>query len=177
MRFFFGLTFKDGVPCGKDIRSSKTLTELWGHGFASFGNVTMASAGYVAGYCTKKVTGEIASLWYTRLNPDTGELLPVTPEFGRMSLKPGIGYEWFKRYWKDVYSARDGVVLPGGKKVPPPKYYDRLLADLDGDLREEKDFERYINSATFAADCTAERLLVRETCAKAREKFKKREVI
>ena len=51
--------------------------------------------------------------------------LRVCPEFNRMSLKPGIGAEWIKRYNKDVYS-RD-VVIARGHESKPPRYYDKFL--------------------------------------------------
>lgn len=170
----FGRTFTDGVKCGKDIMSSSVLSSLWPFGFASFGNVTYQSAAYVAGYACKKVTGARAVEHYKRVDVATGEILQLRPEFGKMSLKPGIGYDWFRKYWKEVYLARDGVVLHGGRTVPAPRYYDKLLLDLESDLREYKDYERYVRSAKFIDDCTPDRLFSRELCAIANHNLKRR---
>jgi hypothetical protein len=171
----FGLSFKDGVVCGDSIKSSVSLSRCWKYGFASFGDCTFQSSGYVARYCLKRVTGAIADIWYRRLDRSTGELIPVLPEFGRMSLKPGIGYDWFVKYWREVYKARDGVVLPGGSVIPPPKYYDKLLLALDDDFTaDDVSYDRYVRSQRFVEDCTPQRLLVREKCAKARESFRRR---
>lgn len=170
----FGRTFPDGVKCGKDIFSSPILSELWPKGFSCFGDVTYQSTAYVAGYSCKVVTGPMARDHYKRVDVTTGEILEVVPEFGHMSLKPGIGYTWFQKYWPEVYKARDGVVMSGGRTVPAPRYYDKLLLELDHDLRESKDFDRYVRSARFVEDCTPGRLATREIVALAGHNLKRR---
>lgn len=166
----FGYQPTDGVPCGKDIFSSKVLSRLWPFGFSSFGGVSYQSASYVAGYCLKKVSNnarsaDLYSKRYSRVDPRTGELVTVEPEMGRMSLKPGIGYSWFQKYWREVYLARDGCVLKGGTQVPAPRYYDKLLESLDSDLSDQVFYNRYVNADRFLADTTPERLAVREFIA------------
>lgn len=172
----FGRSFRDGVTCGKDIYCSQTLTALWPHGFSSFGAVTYQSAAYVARYATKKITGPLAAAHYSRVDTRTGECVTVTPEFARMSLRPGIGASWFAKYWREVYVPRDGVVRPGGKQVPPPRYYDKLLDDLNYQLKEEKDYTRYLQSIQHDSDNTPERLAVREHVARAALAFKRRQL-
>ena len=161
----FGATFPDRDPCGAGIFRSKTLEKLWHLGFSSFGNVTYQSAAYVAGYALKKITGPAAETHYQGIDWRSGELVSLKPEFGHMSLKPGIGYSWFQKHWQDVYLARDGVVLQGGKQVPAPSYYDTLLSRLDDDLYASKTLERYNNSSAYAADNTPARLATRELAA------------
>ena len=107
----FGRTFSDGVPCGTNIKSSAALTKLWPYGFSSFGDLNYQSAAYVAGYALKKISGPSAQAHYQGVDWRTGELVDRTPELGRMSLRPGIGYAWFQKYWPEVYLARDGCVL------------------------------------------------------------------
>lgn len=170
----FGHYFDDGVPCGKDIFSSRTLSKLWKYGFSSFGAVTFESAAYVSGYVLKKVNGRKAAAHYERMDVESGEIYSLKPEFARMSLKPGIGYEWFKRYWTDVYVPRDGVPMEGGRVVPPPRYYDVLLSQMDEGLLQARKDARLERAKAFAADCTPERLKVREACAVARNQFKQR---
>lgn len=163
----FGRDFRDGPQVGKDLYSSVTLEKCWPHGFVSVGSVTYQSAAYVAGYCLKKVSGPKAEAYYTRCDWKTGEIVSVPPEMARMSLKPGIGFHWFQKFWREVYGPRDGCVLPGGKVVAPPRYYDKLLENLNYGLSEEVFYNRYLTAEGFAADCTPARLAVREHVAKA----------
>lgn len=178
----FGRTFTDGVPCGKDIYSSKVLSSLWPNGFSSFGGVSYDSAAYVAGYVCKKVSGAPATAHYSRVDSSTGEIVQCVPEFSRMSLKPGIGYTWFKKYWREVYGARDGVVRTGGRVVPPPRTYDKWLSELPDDFAvdryEELKYEqREKRARKFSGDSTRARLEVRERCVKAKRRFLNKEIL
>lgn len=49
-------------------------------------------------------------------------------EFVGMSLKPGIGTQYFKDHWKDIYDT-DKIYLNVGNSFqsPPPRYFDKLL--------------------------------------------------
>lgn len=172
----FGTSFQDDGPIGQGVSRSRQLEDLWPWGYSSFGPVNKQTAAYCARYAVKKVTGNRAETYYTRLDHRTGELVKCLPEMARMSLKPGIGYSWFTKYWREVYVARDAVVQPGGSTVPPPRYYDQLLMEIDHDTAEHKQHQRYIRSAAFANDCTPDRLAVREKCAKARNAFLKRKL-
>lgn len=167
----FGVTFLAREKIGSNLWRSPELEKLWPFGMSSFGDVTYQSAGYVARYSVKKVNGDLAVEHYKRVHLATGEIIDVVPEFGRMSLRPGVGYDWFLKYWRDVYVARDACVVDG-RTVPSPRYYDLLLARLNTDLASDKDYDRYVNSQEFADDCTPERLLVREIVAKASLDFK-----
>lgn len=173
----FGRYFERSSQIGRDLWRSSELERLWPFGHSSFGEVTLESAGYCARYSVSKVSGPLADSHYCRVDHSTGEFVYVTPEFGHMSLKPGIGWTWFQKYWRDVYAARDGVVLKRGQTVPAPRYYDNLLLELDSGLREFKDFERYRRSLEFSADGTRDRLAVREAVAFARLKFNKRSTL
>jgi len=172
----FGVGFSDAVPWSKSpsgelLYRSPTLEALWPHGFSSFGSVTFESAAYVARYVMKKVTGQLASAHYSSLDPITGELISLTPEFNRMSLKPGIGAEWFRRYKSDVYNF-DYVVV-NGVKSKPPRYYDKLLSGTDPDTFEALELSRYLKvTPEVVADGSSARLAVREQVTRARLGFK-----
>lgn len=99
--------------------TSESLSELWPKGFSLVAGVSFESAGYVARYSLKKVTGEKAEDYYG----------PMVPEYATMSRRPGIGKEWFTKYAGDVYP-RDSVII-NGSHSRPPRYYDDLLGKSD----------------------------------------------
>jgi hypothetical protein len=132
----FGHTFTDGVIARKsstgDLYYSDELIKIWGKGLATYGNVTFESAAYVARYATKKINGDLAEEHYKRVDPETGEIVRLDPEFATMSLKPGIADEWFKRFKTDCFPSDEVIVR--GKKSKPPKFYDIKLEKEDPDL-------------------------------------------
>ncbi|WNK13985.1 MAG: replication initiator protein [Microvirus sp.] len=163
----FGVDFEDRKSIGSNLYTSATLEKIWGKGHCPFGSVTKDSAAYVARYSVKKVNGEAAKDHYSRVDSRTGEIVDCVPEFGRMSLRPGIGYTWFAKYWRDVYAARDGVVVDG-TTVTAPRYYDDKLCDFAGDLIDDKKYERYLRSLEYdVEESSLERLAVQEVVAKA----------
>lgn len=167
----FGLDFHDQelwkrTAAGSLLYRSKDLELLWPFGYSTVGRVTFESAAYVARYIMKKVTGKNAAEHYQEIDPDTGEITNRTPEFTKMSLKPGIGYEWYKQYTSDVYP-HDYVVVRG-KKVKPPKYYDKKYKIDNPYEFDELLYIREKSSKLNYADNTPERLLVKEQVAKAK---------
>lgn len=117
-----------------DLFKSEVLSELWGKGFCSVGAVTLHSAGYVARYSLKKITGPEAGNVYQWLDESTGEVHDRVAPFSKQSLKPGIGYDWFHRFRSDVFP-HDNLVFEG-KKFPVPRYYRKLLERDDEALSE-----------------------------------------
>lgn len=176
----FGVFFEDrelfkDLPSGHKLYTSKELDALWGKGFCSIGDVTFESAAYVARYVMKKVTGKPADEHYRYVDSDTGEVCQRVPEFCRMSLKPGIGADWFGKYGRDVFPA-DSVVI-GNREVKPPRYYDKLLersAEFGNVLRMDVECGRIERAMRTEADCTAARLAVREKVVKSRLSLSKR---
>lgn len=142
---------------------SPTITDTWGMGHCLLGFVTAQSADYVARYSLKKVNGDQAESHYQGR----------TPEFCRMSSKPGIGHDWFMQFNTDVtthdYVIRDGV------KNPTPRYYDKLFKRIGGELDVTK-MGRVSKAMTpiNQANSTPERLAVREEVARARSNLRKR---
>lgn len=159
---------------GSLIYRSKDLESLWPFGWSSIGEVTFQSAAYVARYIMKKITGRDADTHYEFIDSN-GEIFNRTPEFNRMSLKPGVGGAWFERYSGDVYP-HDFVVLDG-KKIKPPRYYDKKFKEeypVEFDLIQ---FEREKRARDNFVDNTPERLAVREQVVLARTALLKRELI
>lgn len=146
---------------------SRALTKLWGKGHASVGTVTIESAGYVARYTMKKMNGEKSYHHYMRLNETTGELHELLPEYNAMSLKPGIGAEWFKQYKDDVFP--DDFIVINGKKVKTPQYYMTLLERVDPQEYENIKAVRLKSLAAHKENNTPERLATREICHQAKQ--------
>lgn len=171
----FGVNFSDRcllshLDSGSDIYRSESLNALWREGYSSVGDVTFESAAYVARYCLKKVTGPAALDHYRRVDPVTGEVFSLAPEFCRMSLRPGIGAEWFKKFRSEVFP-HDRVIVRG-KVAKPPKYYSRLEgSSLDACAVE---YDRHVSKLEQEWDCTPARLRVREQVTAARLSFRKR---
>lgn len=186
----FGVHFEDRVlsrksSSGFNLYRSSTLDSLWKLGFCEIGDVTLESAGYCARYTTKKLTGE-AEVIRLIAEPDfitgevymneDGEQLPLVPEFGHMSLKPGIGAEWFKKYKSDVFP-EDSIILKGGNGVKVPRYYDKLLLkDGPSDFFHKVREKRYERAMNCLEDSTKERLRVREIVARAGVDIKNRSI-
>lgn len=140
--------------------TSKKLNQYWGHGNVIVGNVTFESAGYIARYCLKKRNGEQAFDRYHQFDIETGEWQQLLPEFSTQSTRGGIGRSWFDRYLSDVYP-HDFVVVRG-KKMRPPKYYDRLLESQDPLLIAMLKEQREEKAALRSIDQTDARLKTRE---------------
>lgn len=174
--FFDDREFFTELSSGSKLYTSKALAKLWGKGFCSIGDVTFESAAYVARYVMKKMTGTAAEQHYQLLDERTGEVIDRVPEFCRMSLKPGIGADWYEKFKKEVYP-RDEVVM-NGSKFKPPRYYDKrfdkdesfpMASKFDVELRRGQRIQD-----ADPADRSVARLLVREACTKARLSFKPR---
>lgn len=176
----FGVGFPDRKVLTSSLYTSATLERLWSErgksiGFSTVGDVTFDSAAYVARYVLKKVSGDNAE-HYSRVDPLTGEVVPVQPEFCRMSLRPGIGADWIKRFRSDVYGYdRDGVVV-NGHRSKPPRFYDQVLLRDAPLIKEHIDFMRTQDALARSADGTEARLAVREKVARAALKNKLRNV-
>ena len=96
----------------------------------------------------------------------------MTPEFNKMSLKPAIGLNWYKKYKNDVFP-HDYVVLRG-QKIKPPKYYDKLYKN-DNPYEYEQIIASRENGAKLNyADNTYERLAVKEQVVTAKLRKLKR---
>lgn len=157
-----------------DIWTSDVLESLWPFGFGTVGAVSFESAAYVARYVLKKVTGERGAEHYWKVNPVTGELAWVEPEYCTMSRRPGIGKGWFDLFSGETY--RDDTVVMRGEVMKPPRYYDKLFdVSSEDELRLIK--RRRVQAARrHAENNTPDRLAVREKVKMAQVEFLKREV-
>lgn len=180
----FGHSFLDDrVPhsqvSGSPLYVSSALADLWGKGFCSIGEVSVASARYVARYAMKKVHPPSSShptvlehevsefvQRYQRVDEETGEAWFVRPEYITMSRRPGIGATWWDAFGRTDVTPLDEVVLEG-RKYRPPRYYDEKLPEPERKMLKRR---RRKLAEKRAEDLTPERLRVRERLAEADEK-------
>lgn len=191
----FGYDFPDREFWRKigdfDYFRSPLLEKLWSVGrgrnrkslgFVSVSDFSFANAAYVARYIMKKVNGkkrdELIECFdsdsetvyfrkhYERVDPVTGLVSVLEPEYVTMSRRPGIGKDWFDVYYSEVYPEDNVVVLRGNKyvKLPVPKFYDKLLERLNPVLLSEVKEVRSSKAKLYASENTPERLAVREIC-------------
>lgn len=155
----FGVRFADArransVRARSAVFRSSLLESCWPFGFSSCGEVNFRSSAYVARYTLKKVSGDAARDHYFGVDPRSGKLGPVVPEFSRMSLKPGIGAEWFRSHFGEVYP--EGIVTLGDFRGKAPRYYDQLFARDDPEGFEELQYRRFLAGAAFSDSQSAE---------------------
>ena len=159
----FNFDFSDKVlwkeENGQKLYRSAILESLWPFGHCSVGSATFESAAYVARYIMKKVTGEAAADHYWSKPDLFGVINPLKPEYTTMSRRPGIGKGWFEKFSDETY--RDDNVVLRGKKMLPPKYYDRLYELTNPSEHEDLKFRRKMNAAKHKDDNTPERLAVK----------------
>ncbi len=162
----FGYDFPDKVLWrevrGNPVYTSELLERIWGQGFCTIGEVTFASAAYVARYILKKHVGKTAPDFYVTTDHLTGEITRKHPEYTSMSLKPGIAAGWFEKFSDDVFP-NDFVVLKG-KIFKTPRFYDRELKKMEGGeaVLEQVKAAREENALRRAYDNSTKRLVVRE---------------
>lgn len=150
----FGFDFHDKYffkkSSGCNLYRSSILEGLWTYGHSSIAAVNFDTAAYVARYCLKKVNGVRKESHYKG----------ILPEFSLMSRKPGIAKTWFDNNLNDVFP-HDYLVLKGGMKCKPPRYYDKIYDNVAPDnMLEIK--EKRVKIAKSSSDNSKERLLVRE---------------
>lgn len=111
---------KDKIFWGKNkfgdkLYVSPYLNGKWKQGRVIIGNVTWKTCAYVARYVTKKAMGKESILYDARFQ---------SPEFARMSRKPGIGMKYLEQHPDCLDKQEIYLSTPEGSlKVSIPKYF------------------------------------------------------
>ncbi|UPW41968.1 replication initiator protein [Dipodfec virus RodF1_53] len=132
----YGFDFPDKTPHlsrTKDCKlityyRSKFLEDLWtfpgtdiSYGYSSIGEVNQSSCQYITGYVSDKLD-EFGDKDYKQLG--------IEKPFFYTPSRPGLGAEYFNRYYKEIIA--NGYCHWHNKvKAPIPPYYISLLKDLD----------------------------------------------
>lgn len=182
---FSGDRYQWATRNGLPVWRSPLLESVWTAGISEIGSLTFESAAYVARYVTKKVREEPSLLsedgllpHYSRVDPDSGELHIVKPEFsvcsrgGRRRGHFGIGAEYARSFRCEI--RRDDSIIVGGREVKPPRYFDSIFRDEDPKGFQAVKDERLKAARANAWNCTDERLAVREAVCRAKVSLSKR---
>lgn len=107
---------------GFNYYNSSFINSIWTFGHVVIADVSWETCAYTARYILKKQLG-LSSDYYDEVN--------ILPEFNVMSLKPAIGYEYFKDHKDEIYDL-DTIYLKTqtkGLKIKPPKYFDNKMSE------------------------------------------------
>lgn len=117
------LRFK-GKSC--DCPNCSLIAKAWGKGMISNDELSVASAGYVAGYITKKVA-----------NFDDPAARGLLPSFTRMSNRPGIGKTALHKLIEYLRSPAGQKLIQATGDVPPLLKHGKKKYPLGRYLRSE----------------------------------------
>lgn len=100
--------------------NSKWMADLWGMGQIQIAQAVPETYRYVAGYVTKKmyeIDGKKANQYYE---------LGQTKPFACMSLKPGLGDQYYQEHKEEIW--RQGYIqCTNGKQAQIPRYYEKQM--------------------------------------------------
>lgn len=140
---------------GELLYCSDEFSRIWSRGIVVIGEVTTQSIAYVARYVNKKLIGvckDVKQQFY-------GERIP---EFISMSLKPGIGELFYRKYKSDFFPK--DYFMWNGYRYKPPRYFEKLwrreVNESEGYLGDGPTYynfkQRRINNAIAHSEkCTA----------------------
>lgn len=101
------------------------VLRCWDRGLIDLGSLTAESAAYISGYVTKKMTGK-----------DDARLNGRHPEFARMSLRPGIGFNAMTEVARAIVSLNlndvPSSLRHGTRLMPLGRYLRRKLRERIG---------------------------------------------
>lgn len=165
----FGLSFTEDAITIREtptrLWTSPMLERCWGLGQVSVGNVTFDTANYCASYVTKKLAQKQK---YVRVDQDSGELIALQQP--RAFMSKNLAREWW-RQWGAYAAAHDFIVIDG-KKMKPPKAYDKWLGAQDPERLAQIKEQRMKS----AKQLTPQEARARARSAHARAKSKRKKL-
>lgn len=157
----FNLDFSDKYRVGKDLFASDSLRELWPFGDHKIGEVTPASAAYVAKYNVK---------YGARHEWCNQDGVVLQKPFLRMSRRPGIGKAWLDAYAEDL---RNGFLVSDGRPGKVPRSYVRRLEGDNPALADAVSYAAYARRLQLHKDgvvpedpVAAERIVISRVAAR-----------
>ncbi len=152
---------------GINTYSSASLAKLWPFGFCTVGQLNFETAAYTAGYILKKVTGPSGDETYLR-NDEYGVAYWVKPPYVTMSLKPGIGADFYAKFKTDFFPSDESPVPGKGIIKKVPRYYETIFKNENPAMHDVVKNIRQEWIRNHRDDFTPQRLMDKYKCAKAR---------
>ncbi len=175
----FNCTFDDQCVYqqeqGITTYESETLQTLWPYGFCTIGELNFQTASYTAGYILKKITGNQALDTYLR-NDEYGVAYWVKPPYITMSLKPGIGADFYAKFKTDFFPSDESPIPGKGIIKKVPRYYETMLKNSDPQTLDLVKSTRQVWIAKHREDFSPERLMDKYKCARAQQSQHTREL-
>lgn len=112
--FIDDLTFFQKTKKGYPLFRSEFLEKCWNKGIVAVGKVNWDTCAYTARYVMKKQKGAGIEYYYNN---------GIEPEFCIMSRRPGIARQYYEFNKEKIYKF-DEIILEGGNKIHPPRYFD-----------------------------------------------------
>lgn len=149
----FNFDFNDkrewqSTPAGM-LYVSEEANKVWQLGNVIVGRLTLESAGYIARYVTKKITGKMADDYYSKRESPAQY----------MSRRYGIGKNWVESFGGELQAR--GTVVVQGREVKGPRFYDVQLERVDNELLQRIKERR--KQFVVDSEQTIARLQVRKT--------------
>lgn len=116
---------------------SEIINQLWGKGDVHIIRLCFENCLYIANHHIDEKVDNKGKVHETPIiHPVTKRLIKTRkPEFSTRSSRPGIGKDFFKKYFSDIYPG--DFMINKGQEMPVPKYFDALLKKHDLQLFEE----------------------------------------
>ena len=149
------------------------------------GELNYQTAAYTSRYILKKINGKRAETHYEKLDPITGEIYKIQPEYITMSLgracnnhkekrdptcekcSGGIGWKFYEKYESDFFP-RDECPIPGkGVYKSVPTYYEHIYKQKNPDTYEQIKERRRLYKAAHKDEYTPERLATKKKVKQA----------
>lgn len=153
----FGVSFPDAQRVTSSLYNSAQLERTWRYGNVNFGEVTRASAAYVAGYTAKSLGRYHAD--------DDG--VALEPPFLRVS--KGLGSAFVDRHAEDL---RSGSLVVDGVPHKIPRYYMKRLAEVRPDVLQEAQYNSQLRERGDSQ--WSDRLAAGEVIAKRKRELTRR---
>lgn len=135
------------LPCDGgtyNLYESPIIEKIWGQGSCKLVTLGYENSLYIAQHhFAEKVDQEIPDHEQRIIHPVTKKLITQrNKDFSTYSSKPGIGREYFEKYFTEIFQS-DSIIIKG-METSVPNYFVKLLKDKSPELFEEVKEKRLV---------------------------------